>query len=370
MVTLADIFEQHGAAYQQQFNDRMLPGHRRAMRDITACRTEVMGGHVYTCPPCDHTAYFYHSCRNRHCPQCQGDKAQQWLARQEEMRLPVPYFLLTFTLPSELRPLARRQQKLFYNLLFRTSAAATQALAQDPRLLGGSIGMVGVLHTWGRELPYHPHVHYLVPAGAWDPFSMIWRPCRYKRFLLPVKALSILFRAKFRDALKQSDCFDRIPAAVWRKDWVVDCRAVGGGKQALKYLAAYVFRVAISNRRLVSCSEDEVSFRVRPSGSKQWRLCTLPAMEFIRRFLQHVLPKGFVKVRYYGFFSPGLRRVLTQIRDFLTPYPVSAAPKKEPAQESQAESSAAPGWLRCPLCGRPMQHTRTIPGRKQRWQPP
>jgi hypothetical protein len=177
MVTLADIFEQHGSAYQQLFNDQMLPSHRRAMRDITACRTEVMGGHVYTCPPCDHTAYFYHSCRNRHCPQCQGDKAQQWLIRQEAMRIPVPYFLLTFTLPSELRPLARSRQKLFYNLLFRASAAAAQALAQDPRLLGGSIGMVGILHTWGRDLSYHPHVHFLVPAGAWEPFSMIWRPC-------------------------------------------------------------------------------------------------------------------------------------------------------------------------------------------------
>ncbi|MCP4358632.1 MAG: hypothetical protein GY796_11495 [Chloroflexi bacterium] len=193
----------------------------------------------------------------------------------------------------------------------------------------------------------------MVPAGAWDGFRMMWRPCRYKRFFLPVKALSVLFRAKFRDALKQFDCFDQIPKTVWTKDWVVDCRAVGRGKQALKYLAAYVFRVAFSNCRLVSCTQDEVTFRVRPSGSKQWKLCSLDPLEFIRRFLQHVLPKGFVKVRYYGFFSSGLRRTLTQIRDFLTPYSVSTVPKKEQVQGEGAQEDIATtlGWLRCPLCG-------------------
>ncbi|MCP4996075.1 MAG: transposase, partial [Gammaproteobacteria bacterium] len=162
-VDLAEIFRQHGPAYRQKYGDRMLPSHRNAMRAITQCRTPALGGHIYCCPQCDTTHYLYHSCRNRHCPQCQQEAGQQWLAKQAELLLPVPYFLLTFTLPSELRPLARSHQRKLYNLLFRASAAATQELALDPRLLGGHIGMIGVLHTWGRDMSYHPHVHYLVP---------------------------------------------------------------------------------------------------------------------------------------------------------------------------------------------------------------
>ncbi len=293
MVTLADIWREHGDAYQQQFGSQMLPSHKRAMQAIVQCRTAALGGHLYQCEACDHQEFRYHSCRNRHCPQCQGDKGQQWLVRQQERLLPVPYFMLTFTLPAALRPLARSQQKLFYNLLFRTSAKATQQLAQDPRFLGGTIGMVGVLHSWGRNLSYHPHVHYLIPAGAWD--GQVWRYGRHKRFLLPVKALSILYRAKFRDALKKEDCFSQIPASVWSQAWVVHCQPVGSGQRALKYLAPYIFRVAISNQRLIQMSDGFVTFRYRPSGSQQQKLCTLSAHEFIRRFLQHVLPKGFVK---------------------------------------------------------------------------
>ncbi len=283
--------------------------------------------------------------------------------RQQEMLLPVPYFLLTFTLPAELRSWARRQQTLFYNTLFRASAAATQELAQDPRFLGGTIGMMGILHTWGRDLSYHPHVHYLVPAGVWDGSG--WRYGRYQRFLLPVRALSILFRAKFRDALKQHDCFNQLPPTVWQKEWVVHCQPVGRGKRALKYLAAYVFRVALSNQRLVSATDEAVTFRYRPSGSSQWRLCTLAPLEFMRRFLQHVLPKGFVKVRYYGFFSPGQRPLLTQIRDLLLPPPVVTEPKS-----GKAQSQESPVQPCCPLCGAPMHPTQAIPPLKPRARPP
>ena len=273
--------------------------------------------------------------------------------------------MLTFTLPAELRPLARRQQKLIYNLLFRVSAAATQQLALDPRYLGGSVGMMGILHTWGRTLAYHPHVHYLVPAGAWD--EMMWRFGRHKRFLLPVKALSILFRVKFRDALKQSPCFDDVPPAVWVKDWVVHCQSVGQGKRALKYLAAYIFRVAISNRRLVSATDTAVSFRYRPSGSRLWRLCSLAPIEFMRRFLQHVLPKGFVKVRYYGFFSPGQRPLLHQILAFLTP-PTPQAKVKDKT-EAAATLETKPSE-RCPHCGQPLRLAKTRLPRKRHWKPP
>jgi hypothetical protein len=364
MVTLADIFRQHAPTYRATFATR-LPSHDRAINAIMQCRTAALGGHVYSCAACDHTAFRYHSCRNRHCPQCQADKAQQWLANQQNKRLPVPYFLLTFTLPADLRRLARRQQKLFYDLLFRASAAATQQLALDPRRLGGAIGMVGILHTWGRNLAYHPHVHYLVAAGAWD--GLVWRYGRHKRFFLPVKMLSILFRAKFRDALKKSDCFDQIPASVWAKDWVVHCQPVGRGKRALMYLAAYVFRVALSNRRLVACSQSEVTFRYRPSGTQRWQLCTLHPLEFMRRFLQHVLPKGFVKVRYYGFFSPGQRQVLAQICNYLTPYHLSEVTMRE---KEQGQSTSVPAWQCCPHCGQPLHLTRTVATLKQQWQPP
>ncbi len=180
MVTLADICQEYGPAYEAAFGDQLLPSHRQALRAIVQCRTAAMDGHVYQCDACEQTHYCYHSCRNRHCPQCQGDKAADWLTRQEAMLLPTPYFMLTFTLPAELRPFARSHQRLFYNLLFRASAEATQQLAHNPRFLGGDIGMVGVLHTWTRDLAYHPHVHYLVPAGAWD--GQVWCRPRCQRF--------------------------------------------------------------------------------------------------------------------------------------------------------------------------------------------
>ena len=365
MVTLADIFRQHGDDYRTQFGHQLLYSHQQVMRAIVHCRTAALGGHVYSCEACDHTEYRYHSCRNRHCPQCQGDKAHGWLVRQQEMLLPVPYFMLTFTLPAALRPLARRQQKLIYNLLFRAAAAATQQLAQDPRFLGGSVGMVGVLHTWGRNLSFHPHVHFLVPAGAWD--GQVWRYSRHCRFLLPVRALSILFRAKFRDGLKQSGCFQEVPPSVWTQDWVVHCQPVGRGLRALRYLAPYIFRVAISNHRLVAVTDGSVTFRYRPSGWQQWRLCTLTTTEFMRRFLQHVLPRGFVKVRYYGFFSPGQRHLLRQIVAWFTP-PTSAPP---PAKHTDPDETPVSPWRPCcPQCGQPLSLTQTLPPPKRCWRPP
>jgi hypothetical protein len=373
MVTLADICQQYGPAYEAAFSDRLLPSHRQALRAIAQCRTAALGGHVYQCDACEQTHYSYHSCRNRHCPQCQGDKAADWLARQAEMLLPTPYFMLTFTLPAELRPLARSHQRLLYNLLFRASAEAAQQLAQNPRFLGGDIGMVGALHTWGRDLAYHPHVHYLVPAGAWD--GQVWRRGRHKRFLLPVKALSLLFRAKVRDALGKTALWQQIPSAVWRKPWVVDCRPVGSGRRALNYLAPYIFRVAITNRRIVSLNNDPagglptVTFRYRPSGSRCWRLCTLPVLEFIRRFLQHVLPRGFVKVRYYGFFSCGQRDRLRQVAAWLKP---PASPKGQSRQEATPTLEPTEMLWRCPRCGQPLRLVQRLPRpvTSSPWQPP
>ncbi len=357
-LTLADIFRQYGPAYRQKHAQRLLPSHLRAMRAIEQCRTAALGGQVYTCAQCDYVDYRYHSCRNRHCPQCQHAQAQAWLEQQKTFLLPVPYFLLTFTLPAGLRAFARQHQRLVYDALFRASAAATQQLARDPRFIGGQLGLIGVLHTWTRDLRYHPHAHYLVPAGGLAADGTTWLPAR-KNFLLPVKALSRLFRGHVRQALQKGEGAAQIPAQVWTQDWVVHCKPVGTGQTALKYLAPYIFRVALSNRRLVKLEHDRVTFRYTASHSGQSKLCTLPVDAFIARFLQHVLPKHFVKVRYYGFFAPGQRARLAALRQQLH---ATTAPPVAPAPEA-VTTSPTPGLLlgssgslsteprRCPVCG-------------------
>jgi len=335
------------------------------MRAIEQCRTEDLGGHVYHCQECNEIQYSYHSCRDRHCPKCQNDNAQQWLEKQEALLLPTPYFLLTFTLPAGLRKVARRNQALIYNVLFRTSAAATQLLAGDPRFVGGQIGMIGVLHTWTRDLSFHPHIHYLVPAGGLDTDTQTWLTAR-KNFLFPVKALSKIFRAKFRDALRETSCFDAIPIAVWKQAWVVHCQPVGNGLHALKYLAPYIFRVAISNNRILKLINGEVTFRYKASDTGQYKVCTLSAEKFIRRFLQHVLPKGFVKVRYYGFFSSGLRQRLSSLHQHLVsvqsnnpPIPNDAEPELE-TNQPQPATSLPDHKICCPVCGQAMKRGHVI----------
>jgi hypothetical protein len=363
VIELADIFRIYGPAYRSKFGSQLLPSHRRAMRAIERCRTPALGGHVYSCPDCHETVYQYHSCRNRHCPKCQHENAQRWLEQQYELQLPVPYFMLTFTLPSQLRAFARSHQKLVYDVLFRASAEAAQQLARDPRFVGGTLGLVGVLHTWARDLSYHPHVHYLVPAGGLAQDEHTWLPAR-KNFLLPVKALSKLFRAKVRDALRKTDDLADIPASVWEQDWVVHCKPVGDGRTALKYLAPYIFRVALSNRRIVKVENDQVTFRYK-TNSGQARFCTLSAEKFIHRFLQHVLLKGFVKVRYYGLFSPAHRQQLGRLRAQLAaqsahaPTPTTDAEVNTPSESSPTATGAR--TVRCPACGHVMQHQATLP---------
>jgi len=361
---LAEVFSRHGPQYRDQFGDKMPPSHRQAMSAIERCRTPVLGGHIYTCGVCGETQYVYHSCRNRHCPKCQGNKAYQWLETQHKLLLPVPYFMLTFTLPSELRRVARSRQRLIYDLLFRVSAEAVQYLARDERFVGGQVGMVGVLHTWGRNLSYHPHVHYVIPGGGVMDDGA-WRPSR-KNFLLPVKALSRIVRAKFRDALRKADagCFGDVPAAVWRQDWVVHCQPVGRGWRALKYLAPYIFRVAISNSRILKLADGKVTFRYRTTDTGTLRTCTLQAQEFIRRFLQHVLPRGFVKVRYYGFLSSGLRPRLAALRQRLNRFAAQEANVQENPVDDQGTAVPSPcSEVHCPSCGHVMQRGPLIPPR-------
>ena len=356
---VAEIFQRYGEHYCQKYAGRMPARHRQVMRAIQRCRTEALGGQTYCCPDCKHVLYSYHSCRNRHCPKCQNENGQQWLEKQQHALLPVPYFLLTFTLPDKISRLARSHQKLFYNLLFRISAAATQQLAADPRFIGGKIGMMGVLHTWGRTMVYHPHVHYLVPAGGLAQDGATWLPAR-KNFLLPVKALSRLFRGKFHQALRNETIYSQIPARLWKQEWVVHCEPVGSGLNALKYLAPYIFRVAISNNRLIKLENDLVSFRYRHTQTRKEKCCTLPAEEFIRRFLQHVLPKNFVKVRYYGLFSPSLRKKLLAIRQYLDsisclPVQTQIIVEHSKPEPSQGMSSLSRLPIRCPVCGGIMQ---------------
>lgn len=296
MVEVADIFRLHGPDYRAKFAGRMLPSHRRAMEDICHCRTEALGGQVYYCANCQDHRYSYHSCKNRHCPKCQNDQANEWLEKQQNLLLPVTHFLVTFTLPEELRLLARANQKIVYHILFRASSEALQQLALDPRFVGGRIGMVGVLHTWTRALVYHPHVHYIVTGGGLTEDGR-WNSSR-PDFLLPVKALSPIFRAKFRDQLKKTGLFNQVDERVWSKAWVVHSEPVGSGQAAFKYLAPYVFRVAISNNRILKLEDGQVTFKYKESATDQIKFCTIPAEEFIRRFLQHVLPDRFIKLRY------------------------------------------------------------------------
>jgi hypothetical protein len=356
-VELADVFCQYGPAYRQKYASRMPANHLKAMRAIEQCRTEALGGQVYRCPNCEQVQYSYHSCRNRHCPKCQNENAQCWLEKQQDLLLPVPYFLLTFTLPASFNVVARSHQKLLYDLFFKTSAAATQKLAQDPRWIGGQIGLVGVLHTWGRNLAYHPHIHYLVPAGALTDEQKEWVPARHN-FLLPVRALSRVFRGQLQQVLRGTDCYARIPANVWRQNWVVHCEPVGSGLNALKYLAPYIFRVAISNNRILKLENDRVTFRYRDTETGTEKQCTLGAEEFIHRFLQHVLPKGFVKVRYYGFFAATQRLRLTTLQQHLSQLPAPISSVETQSETNQAQ--ARPKFL-CPQCGQPMLFQHTLP---------
>lgn len=348
---MADIFRLHGPQYRAKFSARMLPSHRRAMQDIEQCRTAALGGQLYYCAQCQEQRYSYHSCKNRHCPKCQNEQANQWLEEQKSLLLPVPYFMVTFTLPAELRPLARSNQKTIYHLLFRASSQALLKLARDPRFVGGRPGMVGVLQTWTRQLRYHPHVHYIVTGGGLTDDGR-WRASRAD-FLAHEKPLAIIFRAKLRDELKKAGLFAAVDRRVWKKRWVVDCEAVGTGEAAFKYLAPYIFRVALSNNRLRKLENGHVTFSYKESATAQVKSCSVTAEEFIRRFLQHVLPPRFIKVRYYGLLSPAQRPRLQLARQLLAV--TSARPDPAALKTTDPASiTQTPPPLSCPQCRGPL----------------
>lgn len=307
--TIGQIFRQYGPAYRDKYADRMSYDQLQVMSMLERCRTGELGGALYRCEACARYHATPRSCGNRHCPRCQGHKAKQWFEKQLEKLLPCPYFLITFTVPKELRRFVRAHRRECYRALFETAAATLIKLAKDPKYLGSSrLGFTGVLHSWGRSLTFHPHVHFIVPGGAISEDGEKWLPSGVD-FFVPVKAASIIYRAKFKELMEDAGLIDQIPPVVWTKNWVVNSKAVGDGRKALRYLAPYVYRVAISNRRIVKCEPGpdglgRVSFTYRPSGSQDYRVMTLTAEKFIRRFLQHVLPRGFQKVRHFGFAHP------------------------------------------------------------------
>ena len=349
MVELAEIFRSAGETYRQAYGDRMPPSHRRAMADIGACRTPALGGSLFVCDTCGGLDYAYHSCRNRHCPKCHSAPSALWLAGLRDRLLPCPYYFITFTLPAELRPLARSHQRAVYDLLLREAAAALQHLADDPQWVGAKLGILAVLHTWSRDLSYHPHVHLLVTAGGLTHDGEAWRKPAHRRFLVPGYALSKIFHAKVRDALDRAGLLDQVDPAVFRKSWNVHLEHAGDGEHAAEYLSRYAHRVAITNDRIEAFDYDRVTFRYTCSRTHQTRRLTLPVHAFIARFLQHALPKGFQKIRGYGLFRPAATRLRERARQLLALDPALDPPSQSKTVPTQS-GDETPGTDSRPIC--------------------
>ncbi len=371
---LADVIRRFGPAFDEQYGHTISWTQRRALRDLVRCRTAALGGHMEACDACGQVRIAYNSCRNRNCPKCQAAARAEWLDRQAADLLPVDYFHVVFTLPNALGPLGLQNPALVYGALFRAAADSLSALAADPKHLGAEIGFLAVLHTWGQTLTLHPHVHCVVPGGGLSLDGERWVPCR-PGFFLPVRPLSRLFRGKYLATLQQfhqqgrlvlagsqGPLVDPVRFVRWLdelrgSDWVVYAKPpFGGPEQVLKYLARYTHRVAISNHRLASVDDHAVSFHWKDYADENaQKLMTLDGVEFLRRFLQHVLPSGFVRIRHFGLLANRHRdEKLTRCRSLL-----SETPTVELAEETKAESevcatgnAASESSVRCPVCGK------------------
>lgn len=343
---LADVVRQFGDAYAAQFGHVMLPSQKKALDDIAQCMTPAMGGHRYRCQDCGADFWICHGCRNRSCPKCHGRQMQEWLARREAELLPCGYYHLVATVPEPLRHAFLSDQKFMYSLLMKTVAAAVIDLARDPRRIGATPGVLMVLHTWNAQMGYHPHVHLLVTAGGVTDDGRHWR-APPGRFLVPVKALSKIIAARFRDGLAQQKphVFAALPRKTWKQAWCSYCQHYGHGPDAvLRYLGRYVFRIAITNARILGMDHTHVTFRYKDRRARQGRTCRFSGVEFLRRFLMHVLPKGFHKVRYYGLWHPSKRPFQFLARLLLTwespPDPAAGLMIAEVAAESQRTRDA------------------------------
>jgi ssDNA-binding Zn-finger/Zn-ribbon topoisomerase 1 len=367
---VADIFRDHGSAWRKANAGHVSLDQLKVMSAIESCRTAALGGHVTRCEKCSHTLIAYNSCRNRHCPKCQGAAAQEWLAAREAELLPVPYFHVVFTLPGQIADIAYQNKAVIYDLLFKASAETLITIAADPKHLGARVGVLSVLHTWGSALTHHPHVHMIVPGGGLSLDGTKWVVCR-PGFFLPVRVLSRLFRRLFLDKLvaahqagelqffgKHAPLTDRQAFAAYlaplrNSEWVVySKRPFGGPKDVLRYLARYTHRVAISNRRLIACDDNGVTFKwkdYRLEGPERYKVMTLAMHEFIRRFLIHVLPAGFHRIRYYGLFASSKRADnIARARELLAVplLPIDAI-KAASIDANEPQTPKHP----CPCCG-------------------
>jgi len=376
---VADIFRRHGHAYRAAHDGHLGRVERRVMSAIELCRTAALGGHVEACEDCAHARVAFNSCRNRHCPKCQSATRERWLADRQADLLPVPYFHVVFTVPAEVAEIAFHNKAIVYGILFDAVAATLKTIAADPRHLGGEIGFLAILHTWGQALTHHPHIHCLVPGGALFPDGR-WLGCR-PNFFLPIHVLSRLFRRLFLERLQQAhaagrlrfsgaldmlggaDAFTAAIRQLRRKSWVVYSKPpFGSPEHVLAYLGRYTHRVAIANSRLVSADETSVTFRWRDyRHGNAPRLMSLDPHEFIRRFLLHSLPDGFHRIRHYGFLANGCRRArLASIRQILiTTKPAPTAATGETTRPLPHFDPTV-----CPCCGGILRITATLP----RWR--
>lgn len=347
MVDLAEIVQAAGPAYLEKYGDRMLPSHRRVIHDVLACRTPNLGGQLYLCPNCADLRPVYFSCRNRHCPKCQQSNAELWLKRQHSLLLPTNYLLGTCTLPSQLRSIARSHQRTVYSILIREAARSLLDVVGNPVFIGGRTAILAVLHTWTRALLYHPHVHMLFPAGGLSTNGDAWCFPRKRAFPVPGFALAKRFRERVRDAFVDA----RLATgreSVWNIRWVANVKKVGSGDKTLLYLSRYIFRTAISNHSIDSFDGNNVTFHWTESSSGVTRRQTLPAEKFIGRFLQHTLPKGFTRVRYYGLWAPACREKLKAVRAILEDHNAATGRQPAPTLEEPEKTVTCP---RCPKCG-------------------
>jgi Putative transposase/Transposase zinc-binding domain len=372
---VADIFRDHGAAWRAANVGHVSLDQLKVMTAIERCRTAALGGHVERCEKCSHTVIAYNSCRNRHCPKCQGAAAQEWLAEREAELLPVPYYHVVFSVPARIADIAYQNKSIIYDLLFKASSETMLTIAADPKHLGARIGFLSVLHSWGSPMTHHPHVHMIVPGGGFSLDGRRWVACR-PRFFLAVRVLSELFRGLFLHKLRAAyqagelqffgkhaqlvdpQAFAAYLRPLYDKKWVLYCkRPFGGPKEVLRYLARYTHRVAISNRRLIACDDKGVTFKwkdYRLEGPERYKIMTLPPHEFIRRFLMHVLPAGFHRIRYYGLLASGRRTEnIARARELLAPpiIPVDAI-KAIGANAGDSPNAAEPQTTNlCPCCG-------------------
>jgi len=391
VLEIADIFRDHGPAWREANRGHVSLDQMKVMRAIERCRTAALGGHVARCEnaACGHTLISYNSCRNRHCPKCQAAASRRWLADREAELLPAPYFHVVYTLPSKLRDIACQNKRVVYDLLMKAAAETTLAIAADPKRLGARIGITAVLHTWGSALTHHPHVHMIVPGGGLSFDGTRWVSSR-SDFLVHVKVLARLFRGKMLAMLTQAHgaglltffnthagladkrTFKRFIAPLRHSKWVVYCKApFAGPQQVLRYLSRYTHRVAISNRRLVAADDAGVAFRwkdYRADGAARWKTMRLHPHEFIRRFLLHVLPKGFHRIRHYGLLASANRaESIATARALL-----GVAPPAAGQQEPPDSTPETPRVLPCPClrCGARMIVIEVFArGCEPRWRP-